>query len=58
MKLRKLITIREALESSAYFGTLFASDGWQAWRALLITIVGEPLTDEERVVFKALTRPR
>ena len=55
MKLRKLITMREALESPAYFGTLLAGDSWQAWRVLLIAIVGEALTDDERVIFKALT---
>ena len=55
MRLRKLITMREALESPAYFGTLLAGDSWQAWRVLLIAIGGEELTDEERVIFKALT---
>jgi hypothetical protein len=55
MTLRKLISMREALESPAYFGTLLAGDSWRAWRVLLIAIVGEALTDEERVVFKALT---
>ena len=55
MRLRKIITMREALESPAYFGTLLAGDSWQAWRVLLVAIVGEELTDEERVVFKGLT---
>ena len=35
MKLRKLITMREALESQGYFGRLLAGDSWAAWRALL-----------------------
>jgi hypothetical protein len=52
MKLRKLVTMREALESSTYFGTLLAGDSWQAWRFLLIAIVGEELTEDERGVFK------
>jgi hypothetical protein len=47
MRLRKLITMREALESPAYFGTLLAGDSWAAWRVMLIAIVGEALTDEE-----------
>ena len=55
MRLRKLITMREALESLAYFGTLLTGDSWRAWRVLLIAIVGEELTEDERVVFKALT---
>ena len=46
MRLRKLITMREALESPAYFGTLLAGDSWAAWRVMLIAIVGEALTDE------------
>jgi hypothetical protein len=55
VKLRKLLSMREALESPAYFGTLLAGDSWQAWRALLIAIVGEALTEEERVIFESLT---
>ena len=55
MKLKKLITMREALADPGYFGTLLAGDSWQAWRVLLIAIVGEELTDDERVIFKALT---
>jgi hypothetical protein len=55
MRLRKLIPMREALESPAYFGTLLAGESWKPWQALLIAIVGEALTDEERVVFKTLT---
>src|ERR1700693_3364084 len=55
MKLRKLVTMREALTSPLYFGSLLASGSWAAWRVLLIASVGEPLTDDERVVFKALT---
>jgi hypothetical protein len=55
MRLRKLITMREALESPAYFGTLLAGNSWAAWRVLLIAIVGEALTDEEFIVFNDLT---
>jgi hypothetical protein len=55
MRLRKLITMREALESPAYFGTLLAGDSWAAWRVMLIAIVGEALTDGELVLFKTLT---
>ena len=55
MKLKKLITMREALADPGYFGTLLSGESWQAWRVLLIAIVGEELTDEERAIFKALT---
>jgi len=55
VRIRKIITMREALESPAYFGTLLAGDSWQAWGVLLIAIVGEALTEDERVVLKALT---
>ena len=55
MKLRKLVSMREALQSPAYFGALLSGDSWQAWRVLLIAIVGEALTDDQRVIFKALT---
>ena len=55
MNLRKLITMREALASDGYFGRLLAGDSWAAWRALLIAIVGEELTEDERAVFAGLT---
>jgi hypothetical protein len=52
---KKLITMREALADPGYFGTLLSGDSWRAWRVLLIAIVGEELTDEERPIFKILT---
>ena len=55
MTLRKIVTMREALADPRYFGLLLVGDSWAAWRILLIAIVGEHLTDDERVVFKALT---
>ena len=55
MKLKKVISIREALASPDYFGRLLEGDSWAAWRVLLIATVGEELTEDERVVFKALT---
>jgi hypothetical protein len=55
VKLKKLVSMREALESDGYFGCLLAGDSWRAWRALLIAIVGEKLTAKERTIFKALT---
>jgi hypothetical protein len=55
VRLRKIITMREALESPAYFGALLSGGSWQAWRVLLVAIVGEELTKDERVVLKGLT---
>ena len=51
----KLITMREALESDGYVGRLLGGESWAAWRVLLITIVGEELTEDERAVFNSLT---
>ena len=55
MRLKKLITMREALASPLYFGTLLSGDSWVAWRVLLIAIVGEELTGPERALFQKLT---
>jgi hypothetical protein len=48
MRLRKLVTMRDALGSDGYFGHLLAGESWAAWRPLLIAIVGEELTEDER----------
>jgi hypothetical protein len=55
VKLRKLVSMREALASPAYFADLIGGPSWAAWRVLLIAIVGEELTDDERVIFEGLT---
>jgi hypothetical protein len=55
VRLKKLVAMREALKSPAYFGDLLSGDTWRAWRTLLIAIVGEQLASEERVSFEALT---
>lgn len=55
MKLRKLISMREALADPAYFGALLGGDTWANWRVLLLAIVGEELTESEREAFRALT---
>jgi hypothetical protein len=55
MKLKKLISIREALSSPDYFGRLLDGPSWAAWCVLLIAICGEELTEDERVVFRTLT---
>ena len=55
MSLRKLVTMRAALDDPDYFGTLLAGASWHAWRVLLIAIMGEELTAAERAVFEGLT---
>ena len=53
--MRKLITMREALRLSEYFGDALAGNSWANWRVLLIAIAGEPLDEAEVVTFKALS---
>ena len=55
MRLKKLVSMREALEDPGFFGTMLAGESWRAWRVILIAIVGEELTDDERIIFQALT---
>ena len=50
------ITLREALDDNQLLGHVLAGDSWSAWRTLLIAAMGGSLTDDERVVFKALTQ--
>src|SRR6202011_1063054 len=53
--MKKLITMREALRRSEYFGDVLAGDSWANWRVLLIAIAGEELDEAEAVAFKALS---
>jgi len=48
------ITMRAALEDKALLGGVLGGDSWRAWRVLLIAIMGELLTPDERVTFAAL----
>jgi len=52
---KPLFTMREALADPALLGDALPGESWRAWRILLIAAVGEALTDDERVTFKALT---
>ncbi|MER9711080.1 hypothetical protein [Mesorhizobium sp. M0213] len=54
--MKPLISMREALADPDLFGTILEGDSWQAWRMLLIALLGEPLTDEERSLFTQLTK--
>jgi hypothetical protein len=55
VSLRKIVTLRAALSDPDYFGDLLAGETWASWRALLIAIVGEEMTEDERVIFEGLT---
>jgi hypothetical protein len=48
-------TMRRALSDPALLGNALAGDSWAAWRVLLIALMGEPLVEDERVIFKRLT---
>ncbi len=52
---RPLCTMREALADPAIFAEILPGETWAPWRAILIASRGEPLTDEERVIYAALT---
>jgi methylase of polypeptide subunit release factors len=53
--LRTLVSMREALSDPGYFGSVLAGPTWDAWRVLLIAIMGEPLNVEELATFALLT---
>jgi hypothetical protein len=49
------VTMRDALADPEFFGTILEGESWHVWRVLLIAIMGEELTDDEREVFSRLT---
>jgi hypothetical protein len=52
-------SMRQALNDQQVLGGVMTGDSWSVWRALLIAAMGEPLTDDERVIFQSITgRPR
>ena len=53
--MRPLLTMRGALADPDLFGREFGGASWAAWRVLLIAMLGEELTADERAIFKALT---
>lgn len=56
--MRRLMTMRAALENPEVFGTILPGETWAAWRVVLIASQGEPLTDAERVIYRELTGGR
>lgn len=53
--MKQTIPMREALADPDLLGHVIAGDSWSTWRTLLIAAMGEPLTDDERVVFTKFT---
>lgn len=53
--MKPLVTMREALADPGLLGGAIPGESWRPWRTLLIAAMGEPLDDEERAIFTALT---
>lgn len=53
--MKPLVTMREALADPELLGAAIPGDSWMTWRTLLIASMGEPLLDEERALFTAVT---
>ena len=49
------VSIRDALADPDLLGKVLVGDSWLPWRTLLIAMMGEALTDDERAVFASLT---
>jgi hypothetical protein len=47
--------MREALADPGLLGSVLAGDSWRAWRVILMALVGEELTREERRIWRELT---
>jgi hypothetical protein len=57
--MRPLVSMRAALSDPDLFGSILVGPSWAGWRILLIAIVGEELTTDERIVFEKHTgRPQ
>lgn len=53
--MKPLVSMREALADPNLFGTILSGASWLPWRIQLIAMMGEPLTSDERDIFRALT---
>lgn len=53
--MRPRVTMRQALDDPNLLGSVLAGDTWAAWRVILIAIMGEPLSENERALWLALT---
>ncbi len=50
-------SMRSTLEDPELFGAVMAGPSWTPWKVLLIAMMGEALTDAERVI-QAVHRSR
>jgi len=48
-------TMRRALDDPLLLGSILAGPSWQQWRVMLIAIMGEALTEDERAIFAKFT---
>ena len=49
------VSLRKSLTDPKLLGCILRGSSWSAWKTLLISAVGESLTNDEREVFKKLT---
>jgi hypothetical protein len=52
---KKIVTLRQALDDKQYFGGQLEGPSWAPWRSLLLAIMGEELSADELVLFTMLT---
>jgi hypothetical protein len=52
---KKLITVRRALEDPAWLGSMMGGESFAVMRILLIASMGEPLSSSEMEIFTQLT---
>jgi hypothetical protein len=55
--MKKLVTVRQALEDKTWLGTILGGSSFTTMRTLLIAAMGEPLTPTELETFTRLTGP-
>jgi hypothetical protein len=55
---KKLYSIRQALEDPDIFGNILAGESWAVWRVILTAAMGEALTCRERKIFERVTGGR
>jgi hypothetical protein len=53
--MKKIVTLRQALDDRQYFGGQLVGESWAPWRSLLLAIMGEELSPGELTLFQALT---
>ena len=53
--MKPLFTMRQALSDPLLLADALKGESWAGWRVLLTAAVGEELTDDERLIFKAFT---